>query len=88
MYLTYLAIQIRNRGDQVHFICPDGDYLKPCLQVYVKQKKVLPVRIHCIPSPDFFKASRFNLDTNNVRFEHFFQAPKLDDGKASSCRYS
>ena len=55
------------------FACSNGDPLKPILQIYIKNKKVLNVQIHFILPKSFvkFQKSRLHPLRNNIRADYF-----------------
>lgn len=79
IYLGVVAKMLMDRGDSmVEFSMANGDPLKPVIKVDVNGVSVM---IRAVMPQNYFKLSKLACDRNNLRFEHFFEKPKPEDGE-------
>ncbi|XP_015703764.1 nucleolar protein 6 [Coturnix japonica] len=84
LYLAHIAHHLakENIFGSVKFAYMNSNHLKPILLLRPqgKDEKLVTVRLHACPAPDFFKPSRFYPSKNNVRTAWFMEQSTPKEG--------
>uniref|UniRef100_A0A803YQ82 Nucleolar protein 6 n=1 Tax=Meleagris gallopavo TaxID=9103 RepID=A0A803YQ82_MELGA len=86
LYLAHIAQHLskENLFGSVKFAYMNSNHLKPILLLRPqgKDEKLVTVRLHACPAPNFFKPSRFYPSKNNVRTAWFLEQSTPKEGAA------